>query len=480
MRMVEQEPTCIMQRRTSTKTAGLAAPSASLTGQIGQALPAQAAGSRSTATGPLSGRRILTFNWVIRVNQIEVTRTRNEGFDEHDRRSPENMKALREAFAAGWPGAPMTWALSWRALEGSRPNYQAARRLVREFHNQYGEDVTLIPAAYFANMYNSREQVNRDIHEALAKVSDLMSGGFRPKALVAGFLSAANQKYLAEQDNIHVFQGNIGSQFGIDNADGEGSISYPYYPSTEHFGKPAQGPKDFVDCLNLDGWAVDFISARRLSLGKCKMGKKENGYNSRFGVGPIETIGWCGPDVGLKHMLTCTAAHFDAGYQLNQWAWVTNCWEVWLVPQVKDLPVLTRWLEGIRTPWSNAQCLAQGEFGQLWRRRHPNNEHLNYRFVQRGTGFGCRDANLEIRWFINRKFRLALPRDWEKSSPETVIDFARYDLPAKEPQDLSHNWGLLGRINQKQTRPQDRPCPLTALPEDDRALIRSLLPELGT
>jgi len=100
--------------------------------------------------------------------------------------------------------------------------------------------VTFIPGAYFANMYNSREQVNHDIHEALAKVSDLMGGGFRPKSLLAGFLSAANQKYLAEQENIHVCQGNIWSQFGIDNGDGDGSISYPYYPSTEHFCKPAR------------------------------------------------------------------------------------------------------------------------------------------------------------------------------------------------------------------------------------------------
>jgi hypothetical protein len=35
------------------------------------------------------------------------------------------------------------------------------------------------------------------------------------------------------------------------------------------------------------------------------------------------------------------------------------------------------------------------------------------------------------------------------------------------------------RLNQKQTRPQDQPCPLAALPEEDRALIRSVLPELG-
>jgi len=73
--------------------------------------------------------------------------------------------------------------------------------------------------------------------------------------------------------------------------------------------------------VNLDGWTVDFISARRLGLGKYKVGEKEKGYNSRFGVGPIETIGWYGPDKGLQQMLACTAAHFDASYKFNQWAW---------------------------------------------------------------------------------------------------------------------------------------------------------------
>jgi hypothetical protein len=74
-----------MKRRSFIKTAGLTALSACVSGPIGKVIPAQAAESRSPATGPLSGRRILTFNSVIRVNQIEVTRTRNEGFDEYDR-----------------------------------------------------------------------------------------------------------------------------------------------------------------------------------------------------------------------------------------------------------------------------------------------------------------------------------------------------------------------------------------------------------
>src|SRR4030042_3961867 len=105
-----------MKRRTFINTAGRTSLSACLPGPIGQVIPALAAESRLPATGPLSGRRILTFNSVIRVNQIEVTRTRNEGFDEYDRHTPENIKALRAAFAAGWPGAPVAWALGWGGL----------------------------------------------------------------------------------------------------------------------------------------------------------------------------------------------------------------------------------------------------------------------------------------------------------------------------------------------------------------------------
>jgi len=36
---------------------------------------------------------------------------------------------------------------------------------------------------------------------------------------------------------------------------------YPYYPSREHFCKPAQEPAGFIDCVSLDGWSVDFLNA---------------------------------------------------------------------------------------------------------------------------------------------------------------------------------------------------------------------------
>jgi hypothetical protein len=430
---------------------------------------------RPGGRGQLDGKRILTFSSVIRVNQIEVTRTRNAGFDEYDRHSPENIKALRQALADGWPEARMTWAMSWRALHDQRDHYKEARRLVRQFHDTYGDDVTFIPGAYFANMYNTREQVNRDIHEGLERVGQIMGGGFRSKSLIAGFLSSANQQYLAEQEEIHVCQGNIWSQYAIDNGDGDGSICYPYYASKEHFCKPAQNAADFVDCVNLDGWTIDFLCGMREGL---KGGKGKDAYNSRMGVGPIETIGWHGPEKGLEQMTECTAMHFDKGFGLNNWAWVTNIWEISLVPQVGHLDVLTKWVETIRTRWPDAECPTLGDFGEMWRRQYQNNNEVNYRFVERGTGIGGSHANLEIRWFMNNQFRLALLRDWQKNTPEKVIDFTRYDVTAREPQDLERNWSLMGQINQKQTRPQDKPILLTELPAHDQQLIYKMYKEL--
>ncbi|MDX9971534.1 MAG: DUF3863 domain-containing protein [FCB group bacterium] len=424
----------------------------------------------------LLGNRYLTFNSVIRVNQIEAGREQLIGHDEAHLHTPEAVQAFRDAFEKGWPGGKMTWAFSWLALQDPRDNYKAIRALIKGFHAQYGDDVTFIPGAYFANMYNSRDQVNRDLHDGLALVTEMVGDGYRPSSVVAGFLSADNQRYLAEREGIHVCQGTIWSQFGIDNGDGDGSVSYPYYPSKEHFCKPAQGPADFIDCVTLDGWTCDFVSARRLGMGK--------DYNSRMGVGPIETYMNLGAETGLKQSMATTAVHFDTGFDLNGFGWVTNCWEASLVtlqPErtAEHLNCLTRWLEGVRKRWPDAQCVTQGDFGLQWRKHHKDNGDLDYRFEQRGTGINGSDANLEIRWFMNRDFRLALLRDWQADTPAQVIDFTRYDIPADEPKDLGRNWSLLNRVNQKQTRPEDTPRPLNELEKGDLDLILRRYPELA-
>jgi hypothetical protein len=460
-----------MNRRAFLEKAGAAAAAGLFPGRVSTAFAPRRLPENMPAALPLlRNNRFLTFNSVIRVNQIEVRRDRNEGVDEVDLHTPEAVRALRTAFGAGFPGGRMTWALSWLAIRDTRPNFKEIRRLVKGFHDEFGDEVTFIPGGYFAPMYNTREEVNRDLHEALGEVAALIGGGYRPRSVLAGFLAADNLRWLADKEDVHVCQGNIWSQYAIDYGDGDGSIAYPYYPSREHFLKPARGAGDFIDCVNLDGWTCDFLAARRAGFAE--------GFNSRMGVGPIETIRNLGPEKGLAQMLATTAAHFDAGFGLNGFAWVTNCWEVCLVKLFGGLDILTRWLTEIRRRWPETLAPTMADFGSAWRSRFRDNSEIDYRFIQRGSGIGGSDAPSEIRWFMNADFRLALLRNWRAGGPEKVIDFTRYDLPAREPGEMGRNWSLMNRINQKGTRPQDNPVPLSALPAEDRAFIARRHPEI--
>jgi hypothetical protein len=438
----------------------------------------------------LMGNRFLTFASVVRVNQIEVSRDEFQGVDESSVHSPREARILREAIADAWPGARMNWAFSWQALNDMRENYRELRELIVSYHLEYGDEITFIPGAYFSPMYNSREQTNRDLHEGLKKVSEMAGNGYRPQAVIGGFMVAENLRYLAEEEGIHVCQGTIWSQYAVDNGDGDGSIVYPYYPSREHYCKPAQNEADRIDCVNLDGWTVDFLNARYPGA------RKIDGINcgSRMGVGPIETVIRLGTELGVRQMLATTSTHFDKGFELNGFAWVTSTWELSLVEARQLFPFyqgrngmegLTIWLNEIRRRWPNAQMITHGEFGMLWRDHYKNNEDLNYQFVHRGSGICGSEPELEICWFMNKDFRLATLRDWIAQTPEKVIDFTRYDLEASEPEDAKpghpiRNWSLMNRLNQKGTRPEDVPTKIEELSSEEQAIIKRRYPVLLT
>ncbi|MGA8044043.1 MAG: DUF3863 domain-containing protein [Terracidiphilus sp.] len=439
-----------------------------LRGAAGSAASLALAGpatARANAVPPLRGR-FLTHVSVVRVNQIEVTPTRSIGQDESADNRPDAIRARREAFARGCPDGKMTWAISWLALHDTRKEYQEARKLLASYHDRYGDEITFIPGGYFAPMYDTRENIRQTIHTALGMVSDMVGGGYRPQCLIAGFMDAENQRLLAQDEGIHVCQGQVWSQHGIDNGDGDGGICYPYYPSREHYLKPAQGKADFIDCVCLDGWTCDFLAARRNGF--------EGGFNSRMGVGPIETVQDLGLEVGRREMLETTAVHFDGGCALNGFGWVTAIWEV-SVGHDEDL---TYWLQAVRARWPDTQVITEGAFGLQWRRHNPDNSRLNYRFDAKGTGAPGSEKQLEIEWFMNQEFRLALLRDWVQPSPWMAIDFTRYDLPAEEPRTLQREWSLMNELNQKGTRPQDKPMRLGQLSAEDRRRIFARYPEL--
>lgn len=85
---------------------------------------------------------------------------------------------------------------------------------------------------------------------------------------------------------------------------------------------------------------------------------------------------------------------------------------------------------------------------------------------------------------MNKKFRLALLRDWHKKDSETyVIDFTRYDLEAKEPADPTpdkpeKDWSLMNVLNQKGLRPQDRPKLMSELSKENQEIIKKQYPDL--
>ena len=409
------------------------------------------------APAPLQGR-FLTHVSLVRVNQIEVTPTRNIGEDESVDNTPAHIRSRRDAFEAGCPGGRMTWGISWLALHDSRPQYIEARQLLVQYHHDHGDEITFIPGGYFAPMYDTREHNRQTIHTALNLISQMVGNHYRPQCLVAGFLDAENQHYLAADEGIHVCQGQIWSQHGIDNGDGDGGLCYPYYPSREHFLKPAQGPADFIDCVCLDGWTCDFLTARREGF--------TGGFNSRLGVGPIESVGNLGEPAGHHEMLATTAQHFDTGVTLNGFGFVTSIWEV-SVGHDKDL---TWWLQNVRSRWPDTQVLTEGDFGLLWRQHNPNNNALNYRFTARGTGAPGSEKDLEIQWFMNQAFRLALLHNWQTNSPRLAIDFTRYDLPAHEPQTPTARVEPLQRPQSEgsppagQTHPARRPHPRRPAP----------------
>ncbi len=419
----------------------------------------------TASPSPLRGR-FITHVSVVRVNQIEVTPTRNIGLDESPDNTPAHIRSRREAFARGCPNGKMTWAISWLALNDQRQEYIDARRLLASYHHQYGDEITFIPGGYFAPMYNTRDQIRATIHQALQLITAMVGDHYRPDCLVAGFMDAENQRLLSTEEGIHVCQGQIWSQHGIDHGDGDGGICYPYYPSRQHYLKPAQGAADFIDCVCLDGWTCDFLSARRDGF--------KGGFNSRMGVGPIETVQDLGIEAGRKEMMATTAMHFDQGHALNGFAWVTGIWEV----SIGHDPDLTWWLQAVHDRWPDTQVPTEGAFGLQWRHHTPNNNGLNYRFDAKGTGAPGSEKDLELRWFMNQHFRLALLNNWTTHSPELAIDFTRYDLPAHEPQVLQREWSLMNVLNQKGTRPQDKPIRLSQLPAEDQRIIFQRYPQL--
>ena len=246
---------------------------------------------------------------------------------------------------------------------------------------------------------------------------------------------------------------------------------------------------DFLDVVNVDGWSVDFFAARN------------NGGGSRDGVGPLETNGGygLGEDYGLKEMMHVTDVHFNEhAVQRNGFGFVPDIWELSIFSWIKP-DYLPNWLKAIRAKYPDTQMLTLGEFGERWRRHHPDNSRIDLEFVERGNGQmpGPEEGKrinpkyhhradlfrpeMEIRWYFNKDFRFATIRNWQENGPLQVMDYTRYDQPYREPSGnvVDAHWDLMDMVNQKQSRPQDRSRSFSSLPPEEQERIRKRYPEAG-
>jgi len=273
----------------------------------------------------LMGNRFVTYCIPIRTTPWEVSRdVKIINEDEADYHTLEVVRDMRQTFAKACPEGRITWAFSLNALEDQRENYKQIRNYVVQCHYIYGDEVTYWPCDFPA-MYLPRARINKEMKEAIDEISKMVGKGYRPQCVMSGFLSAENLKFLSDSLDIHVAHANIWSQHAVDGGGADGSISYPYYPSIEHFCKPAQGITDFVDCVNLDGWSVDFINA--LVSGGVSGTTPYNGASSRRGVGPIETYCDWGLEIGQLSVMHTEEIHFNEGFKLNGFGFVPVIWE---------------------------------------------------------------------------------------------------------------------------------------------------------
>lgn len=444
---------------------------------------------------PFKGRY---FNFMagIRVHSWENTRARSHRDPysrmERDSHTPEIALKMRKGLAGAFPEARMTWAWSWHALKEQHPNYVGLRKLMVQFAKEYGDEVTFWPGVYFANKFNTQEQCKKDLHEGLELVSQMMGNGYRPQSVLAGHMSVESMKFLAEHEGIHVVQGQIWSQYNIDGQDGDGGILYPYYPSKDHFLKPAQdlrGGGDFVDIVNVDGWTVDFFAGRLRGMGKS--------YNSRVSLGPIETKAYYGYELGLKEFMYITDVHFnDEAIARNGFGFLNSIWELCLFSYL-DPSYLPNYVKAVRAKYPDLHMLTLGEVGEKWRKHNPDNSRINIKLVARGNTMPSQEEGekihptyqfhvevfrpeMEISWYFNKDFRFATLRNWKENGPALVMDYTRYNQPYKEPRGnvIERHWDLLDLVNQKQSRPQDKPKPFTELPAEEQKKILKWYPEL--
>ena len=188
-------------------------------------------------------------------------------------------------------------------------------------------------------------------------------------------------------------------------------------------------------------------------------------------------------------MVKSASQMLEESYELNgNFGYAADIWELVLMhPRHGGINVnaVKKFFEKLMQAFPDVKIVPFGEFGNEFRKNYKDNKNINYIFKHKGIGIGGSLCDVQIQWYMNSLFRLAIKTDL-KTGARRVIDFTDYTKPACEPPDSNYqegiiyrNWSLLGDINQKGLREQDAPIPLESLTENQQALIRAAEKKFG-
>ena len=165
-------------------------------------------------------------------------------------------------------------------------------------------------------------------------------------------------------------------------------------------------------------------------------------------------------------MLDTTAMHFDRGHALNGFGFVTAIWEL----SIGHDDDLTWWLQAVRDRWPDTQVIPEGEFGLNGESTRPVTTDSTTASMARHRRARLRKKSRN-RVVHEPRVPSGAAARLDQNSPPMAIDFTRYDLKAAGASGLQREWSLMNVLNQKGTRPQDKPTCLQDLSPENRRLI---------
>ena len=296
----------------------------------------------------------------------------------------------------------ITWLLDHPVL-AKRHDLKTA---VMEFSDKYGDEVTLFN--YSDPIRFDQETLNRRMDECIEELARLT--GRAPTAIGSWVLNSATAGHAVKKHSIRTAIGQVWEQLGVDGYSGVGSINGPYYPSKRHFMLPAQAEDDLLDIVILDAVSCDMIDTRIPKTARTTIHPWDS-HLTAFDAAPVQ-----------RHI---TAAYLKHNLAKNPFGWLVNTVELdWMFQAYLtynkngELRRLQHeWLTWLYETFSEASFSTLTEFRNYFRKEHPDNSRVIYRFEQNSIF----NPQHNCYWFFSRNFRCCVEYTDEESGSELIV-----------------------------------------------------------